>query len=110
MEHEVLVFCGEEAPDRQPETFRFCPLGIQFYSRKQLPEYQQIRINLGGTAGVPLPEGAQCEGIVVHCEFDRHRGMYRNWILFVDLPDEIRRQFQCFAKQAGTTCPHCMNF
>jgi len=110
MEHEVLVFCGEEGPERQPETFRFCPLGVQFYSRAQLPEYRQIRMSLGGSPGAPIAEGTQCEGVVVHCQYDPERRLYRNWILFIDLPEEVRRQFQCLARQSGTLCPHCMNF
>ncbi len=110
MEHEVLVYCGEEGPESQPETFRFCPLGVQFYSRTQLPQYQQIRMNLDGTPTAPIPAGTQCEGVVVHSQYDRDRRLYRNWILFIDLPEDVRRQFQCFARKSGTVCPHCMNF
>ncbi len=108
--NEVLVYCGDDDPDRQPETFRFCPLGVQFLSHKELPLYRQIEINLTGAPGVDLPGPTRCEGVVVHSEFDRHRRLYRNWILFLDLPDAIRKRFRCMAKKTGWLCPHCENF
>jgi len=110
MQNEVLVFYGQEDPERQPETFRFCPLGVQFYARKLLPEYQLIELDLHGSPGVELPAGTRCEGIVVHGQFDPDRQLYRHWILFMDLPEEIRRKFRCFAKESGALCPHCENF
>lgn len=110
MRNEVLVYCGSDPAAVQPETFRFCPLGLQFYSRKALPEYQQMELSLQGAEGVDLPPDTRCEGIVVQCRFDSRRGLYRSWILFLDLPDDLRRRFQCVAKDAGSLCPHCMNF
>ena len=110
MQREVLVFSGADATEKQPETFRFCPLGVQFYSREALPEFHQLEMDLKGAEGIELPSGARCEGVVVQSQFDARRGLYRNWILFLDLPEELRRRFHCFAKESGSLCPHCMNF
>jgi hypothetical protein len=108
--NEIWVYYQDGSPDPQPETFRLCPLGVQFFSRNRLPEYQQIEVSLSGAAGAMLPKPARCEGVVVHCQYDRHRRLYRNWILFLNLPDDIRCRFRCLAKESGWLCPHCENF
>lgn len=108
--NQVLVCCEDQEPEYQPETFRFCPLGVQFLTRHRLPEYKQIELNLVGGPGAQLPHPARCEGVVVHSEYDRHRRRFRNWILFINLSDDIRGHFRCLAEKSGWLCPHCENF
>jgi hypothetical protein len=110
MGQEVLVFCGDEGGVRQPDTFRCCPLGLQFYSPKELPSYQVLEFKVkapsDAAAGVPV----DCSGVVVHSQYEDKRGMYRVWVAFLDLDEGVRRGLECFAKDAKLTCPHCMNY
>ena len=109
--YEVVVQAETEVSEPQPETFRFCPLGVQFYSRRRLPAYQQIELQVSGAPGiVGAKRPTRCEGVVVHTQYDRRRKQYRHWILFVELPDSLRKQFRCVAQQTGSLCPHCENF
>jgi len=109
--YEVVVQAETEVPEPQPETFRFCPLGVQFYSRHRLPEYKQIELQVRGAEGIAgSRKRMRCEGIVVHSQYDRRRKQYRHWILFIEIPDALRNQFRCIARQTGSLCPHCENF
>ena len=106
----VMVFCGEDDPQQQPDTFRCCPLGVQFYSQQEMEPYKIMEMDLR----FPDEEGAgldaHCCGVVVQSAFDKARGMYRVWLMFTDLPRDVQSRLKCFSKKAGTQCPHCVNY
>jgi len=106
-QHEIIV-CQENDSTPQPDAFRCCPLGVQFYSKKDLPTYQVMELKLA-------PPGAKTDpldvnGVVVHSQLDPKYNLYRIWIIFVDLPDEIKKRLTCLSQDAHTLCSHCQNF
>jgi hypothetical protein len=111
VDQDVLVFCGEDDPAPQPDTFRCCPLGVQFYSKGDVPQFRLMDLNL------KVPEGAKdtkldirCRGVVVHSQHDRKSDLYRIWVLFVDLKPAVAAKLKCVTKKKNLTCPHCENF
>lgn len=112
VDQDVLVFCGEEDdPAPQPETFRCCPLGVQFYSRGDVPHFRIMDLNLKvPESGVADALDIQCRGVVVHSQHDRKSDLYRIWVLFMDLKPEVADRLKCTTKKKNLTCPHCANF
>jgi hypothetical protein len=107
----VTVLVGSQKKGvKQPDTFRVCPLGIQLYSRKNLPEFELIefRIQIPGKNGAS--EDVACTGVVVHSRLDKETQLYRVWIKFIDLPESKRNRIQCVAKESSFLCPYCENF
>ena len=114
MSTEVLVYCGEQEGTRQPEFFRCCPLGMQFYSPTELPTYRVLELQ------VAVPEdlkknglktkSVDCSGVVVHSQWDNERELFRTWVLFADLPQDMRDHFRCLARESDFLCPHCENY
>lgn len=95
----------------QPDTFRVCPLGLQFYSKRPLPEFELIEFRVALPDASGRRRAVKCTGVVVHCREDaEHSPLYRVWIKFLDLPEEQRNKIQCFAKQSNFLCPYCENF
>lgn len=95
----------------QPDTFRICPLGLQFYSKRPLPEFELVEFRLAFPSAGGNYRNLRCSGVVVHCRKDmEHRPLYLIWIKFLDLPASKRNQIECFAKGAKTLCPYCENF
>lgn len=90
--------------------FRCCPLGIQLYTRRQLALFKILSLDLCLPSDSGGEERTTCEGIVVHSAYDAHRGLHRIWVLFNRIPEEFRQRLQCWSKEAGTQCPHCMNY
>jgi len=106
----VQVFLGKQDPIAQPEGFRVCPLGVQFYSRKALEEYELMEFKLDLPRNGHPPETVTCSGVVVHCQPTGSSGLYRIWIKFLDLPTDQQSRIQCMAKDGKHLCPHCENF
>jgi len=94
----------------QPDNFRVCPLGIQLYSPKEIPEFELLELNIR----IPGPDGTEediaCTGVIVHCRKDPETSLYRVWAKFIDLPESKREQIQCVAKSSDLLCPFCENF
>jgi hypothetical protein len=112
-ETHVLVYCGEdESGTPQPELFRCCPLGLQFYSPNDLPSYRVLELQVvvpdegDRDSGQPV----DCLGVVVHSQHDPERDLYRIWVMFADLPEAVRNQFKCLGRNSGFLCPHCENY
>lgn len=109
----VTVVVGDRKKGiRQPDTFRVCPLGLQFYSQKKLPEFElvEFKIDIPGPNGSKRTEKITCTGVVVHCRMDKETSLYRVWIKFIDLPDSKRNRIRCVAKDSSFLCPYCENF
>ncbi|MBP7274902.1 MAG: hypothetical protein KBA51_01720 [Kiritimatiellae bacterium] len=108
--HQAEVWVEGGVADKQGEQFRCCPLGVQFYSHKEIPLYRVMQLDMH------LPESGgdnptfQVTGIVVQSQFDPARDQYRMWILFTDLPDSVAARLKCVSKETAAQCPHCMNF
>jgi hypothetical protein len=107
----VTVVLGEREPVKQPDNFRVCPLGIQLYSPKKLPEFEilEFAISIPSNNG-KKNEDIQCTGVVVRCAKDSDPSLYRIWVKFLDLPEDKRNRLQCLSKTAKLTCPYCENF
>lgn len=112
MSVDVTVYVGENEGVNQPDSFRCCPLGLQFYSQKELPAYETVEFRLQTPPGTPFVFNGPmtCSGVVVHCQKDVPHDRFRIWILFVDLPEEIRSQLTCLGKSGDLLCPYCENF
>jgi hypothetical protein len=107
----VTVVLGERESVKQPRDFRVCPLGIQLYSPKPLPEFEvlEFKISIPGAKGSKA-EDIQCTGVVVHCAKDGDPSLYRIWVKFLDLPEAKKNQLECLSKTAKLKCPYCENF
>ena len=106
----VMVFLDDGQAQAQPQMFRCCPLGLQFYSPRELPLYKLMSMRLQvPDADVPEP-GFEAEGIVVHAQYDRKQEMHRIWVMFTNLPEDVAARLKCVSKKTGTQCPHCMNY
>lgn len=106
---EVLVHVDSDHGVRQPATFRCCPLGVQFYSERQVPQYSILNFTLSIPENPHLAK-VECSGAVVHCEKLNGDVNYRIWLYFLDLPETARPHLHCFAKEASFLCPFCENF
>jgi hypothetical protein len=106
----TVVLNGVESV-RQPACFRLCPLGLQFYAPKDIPQFELVELNvhIPGKNGSP-EEDVVCSGVVVHSQADKESGLFRVWVKFVDLPDEKRKRLQCVAENSDFLCPYCENF
>lgn len=106
----TVVLDGQESV-RQPACFRLCPLGLQFYSPKALPEFEVVEFTLNIPArGGSKEEVVNCSGVVVHCRQEKDSALFRVWVKFVDLPESKRKRLQCVAETSDFLCPFCENF
>ncbi len=106
----VTVVLGRNQQVKQPATFRICPLGIQFYSPRAMPEFDVVEFTIHVPGRNGSGEAVQVTGVVVHCRPEKGDDSYRIWIKFLDLPESKRKRIECFAKSAETLCPYCENF
>lgn len=106
----VMVFCGEDESQLQPESFRCCPLGVQFYSPHEIEPYKIMELDLQFPGEGTEALTARCCGVIVQSAFDRAKDMYRVWMMFTDLPPDVQQRLKCVSKKAGTQCPHCENY
>jgi hypothetical protein len=104
------------ALNRQPavlqpnETFRVCPLGLQFYSPKKVADFQMLDFRMQMAQPGDRPIEIICSGVVVHCQKENGTGRYRVWVKFLDLAQDSTARLECAAKNADTLCPHCENY
>jgi hypothetical protein len=110
---KVVVRICDENNAQSSDTFRLCPLGIQFYSKKPLNEFDLFEFSLDldekktkKKSAVPVT----CTGAVVRCQKDKDNGLYRVWIQFIDLPEATRKKIKCVARDGKTLCSYCENF
>lgn len=96
-------------PHRQPEGFRCCPLGAQFFSDVELTPYNTVSFRLDDPASGP---GAviECQGVVVNCVPVADSAEYKIFVYFVDLNAEHQARLSALAKTSGLICPYCENF
>jgi hypothetical protein len=101
---------GSADVQQQMEDFRCCPLGVQFYSRRELPLYRVMQMDLQLPDGTGEEKAFTATGIVVQSQFHASRREHRVWIMFTDLPDSAAARLKCVSKETGVQCPHCMNY
>lgn len=106
----VTVFVGDDGAISQPDTFRFCPLGAQLYTRREMEECSILEFKLDLPDGTAPASQIACSGVVVNCQPNDSGSMYRVWIKFLDLPDSARENIKCFAKSSEFLCPFCENY
>jgi hypothetical protein len=106
----VTVVLGNRKSVRQPDGFRICPLGIQFYSTKPIARFKLLDFQISMSRNGDGSGKIHCCGAVVHCRRDSRKGCYRIWVKFLDLPKSKEKQIQCAAKSARLLCPYCENF
>ena len=110
-DNPVTIFMDEEDHGiKQPNTFRLCPLGLQFYSNKQMSECSLLEFKLDLPADKNSQSHIACSGIVVNCQIQEHQSLYRIWVKFLDLPDSARSRIKCVSKSTNLLCPFCENF
>lgn len=109
-EDPVTLFVGGRKGVRQPDGFRMCPLGIQFYASRPIARYKLLDFNISVAGNGHKSGKIRCCGAVVHCRRDAKENCYRIWVKFLDLPKSKERQLHCVAKSARLLCPFCENF
>lgn len=107
---DVITDDGEAI--RQPKSFQFCPLGLQFYSRRQLAECSLLEFRLKLPDDNGGSDEITCSGLVVNCQHDPRQqdSLYRVWVKFLDLPESARGRIHCVTKSTDFLCPFCENF
>ncbi len=106
----VSVVMENGAVMPQPDHFRICPLGMQFYSSEEVPEYVLLDLKITVLDAERGTVDLACTGAVVLSRFEPDCGLYRVWVVYVDLDDEKRDILTCTCKEKNLLCPHCMNF
>ena len=108
---KVTVFLDDQQSVEQPASFRLCPLGIQFFSPKEIPEFEIMEFAITLPAEGKLKEKkVNASGVVVNCKPEEGASQYRIWIKFLGLQDSVRDRIQCLAKSSKFLCPYCENF
>jgi hypothetical protein len=107
----VTVFVGKKDKVKQPEGFRLCPLGVQFYSSHKIQEFEcmEFKIQVPGN-GKRKSSEITATGVVVNCKQEKSNARFRVWIKFLDLPEADKSRIQCVAKSGKHLCPYCENF
>ncbi len=105
----VTVIQQGRKPLEQPRNFRVCPLGIQLYSARKMPEFELIDFKIEVPGGNGKAKTISCSGVVVRCAAER-KSLYRVWVKFLDLPESARKRIRCVAKTGRLLCPYCENF
>ncbi len=107
---DVLVYMNDHEATRQPQSFQFCPLGVQFCMPDPLSECDvlEFRVNVPGDDGASSE--ITCTGFVVNCCKDPDSDMYRIWVKFLDLPLQTCAHLQRISRENNFLCPYCENF
>ena len=109
---DVLVYLGEETGMAQPDTFRLCPLGLQFYTSNPMDECRLVEL----TFTVPADDHAEqekitCTGLVAQCcEPDNGQNLYRVWVKFLDVPESTLERLKTLCTGHDLICPYCSNY
>ncbi|MFH0909502.1 MAG: PilZ domain-containing protein [bacterium] len=105
---DVMVFLGAKDCIKQPQTFRLCPLGLQFYSPKRLNEFDLMEFTIDVPDKGHRTRTQKCIGAVVRCQ--REEKNYRVWVKFIDLPRTASENIRCISKKGNHLCCYCENF
>jgi hypothetical protein len=108
----VTLVLSEQEQVPQPDSFRVCALGVQFYSPRPFPEFEVLDFVIRIPDGNKRPENVGCTGVVVHCRKSElaDAGKYRIWVKFLDLPETKIKRLKCISRLARLQCPYCENF
>ena len=107
----IHVKLGQQPTIPQPnDTFRVCPLGLQFYSPKKVADFQMMDFRMQMAQGNGRSREVTCAGVVVHCQKEKATSLYRVWVKFLDPAKGKCARLESAAKHADTICPHCENF
>jgi len=110
-EDNVIVYLGDHEAIEQPETFQFCPLGVQLYTCAALTECELLDCKFTIPDADGNSEEVQCIGLVVQCcEPLNGDKLYRIWVKFLDLPEETVRRIQQLTQSQRFICPFCENY
>ena len=110
VENCTVAMVDQDEEVAQPMGFRCCPLGVQYYSKEPVEEFATLEMDIEVPTESGELETIPCHGAVVHCEQTDNSGMYRVWVLFVDLDKDVRDRLECMSSEKGLRCVHCMNF
>ncbi len=106
----IHVKLGKHNLVQPSETFRVCPLGLQFYSPKKVADFRVMDFKMQVAAAGGGTTEVACAGVVVHCQKEKASNLYRVWVKFMDLAKEKSDRLHCVAKHADAICPHCENY
>lgn len=106
----IHVKLGKHSVAQPNETFRVCPLGLQFYSPKKVDNFRVMDFKMKVASQNGGATEVACAGVVVHCQQEKASGLYRVWVKFMDLAADKSASLKCVAKDADAICPHCENF
>ena len=106
----VTIFLGDGSPEQQPDDVRICPLGMQLYSKKSIPQFEMIEFKLDIPSESGISQPITCTGVVVHCRPESDSDTFRIWIKFLDVPEHIQERIKQASKDSNLLCPDCENF
>jgi len=106
----IHVKLGKQNVVQPNETFRVCPLGLQFYTPKKVEHFRVMDFKMNVAAANGGTTEVACAGVVVHCQQEKDSKLYRVWVKFMDLAKDKGDALKCAAKDADAICPHCENF
>lgn len=112
-DEEVLVYQGEQKAVKQPRTFQFCPLGVQLYTEAPVKEctLMDLTLSLPAEHEPERDEIVHCTGLVAQCcAAEGGQKLYRVWVKFIDLPENLAERIRAFTQHKRLTCPFCQNF
>ena len=110
-EDDVLVYLGDNDAIEQPETFQFCPLGVQLYTCSAVAECELLDCKFTIPDADGNNEEVRCTGLVVQCSEPLNGDkLYRVWVKFLDLPAETVQRIQEVTQNQRFICPFCENF
>ncbi len=108
---DVVVITEDDTGQPQPQTFQMCGLGLQFYSNRDIPEFEIMELDVVVDDNAAHPENVHCTGAVVRCqEVNDPAGRYRVWLKFIDTPATTCSQVTCLARRGKHLCTFCENF
>lgn len=105
-----VQICLNGNSELQRNDFRLCPLGVQFYSSRRIPEFQLTEFRLTPPGAAKNGKALTCTGMVVCCKPVENRRLYRIWIKFLDLTPSQESQLRSLARRGKYLCPYCENF
>jgi len=108
---DVVVYTDDGNGEIQPQTFQMCGLGIQFYSQRNIPEFEIMELDLVVNDDPANPENVHCTGAVVRCqEVEDEPGKFRVWMKFIDTPETSCSKIACIARKGKHLCTFCENY
>lgn len=91
----------------QHQFFQCCHIGMVFYSSDQIDDYRQMEFNLSllEDSGDKIP--INCKGVVVDSSYEEDRAMFKTYLLYTEIDEDVRDRLRRLSKEKDLRCPFC---